>query len=135
MLFRSLTLVVTGCVAQQEGNNLLRRVPELDLIMGPQHVNQLQDLLEQVFAGNQVVATEPIQIVEDITKPRRDSRVEPVPDGGWRRWSQPAIGGDFDAGGGLSLLADFWGLLRELTDQPLFPKDCGSGTGMWMKSG
>jgi tRNA-2-methylthio-N6-dimethylallyladenosine synthase len=43
--------------------------------MGPQHVNQLQDLLEQVFAGNQVVATEPIQIVEDITKPRRDSRV------------------------------------------------------------
>lgn len=71
----ALTLVVTGCVAQQEGDNLLRRVPELDLIMGPQHVNQLQDLLEQVFAGNQVVATEPIQIVEDITKPRRDSRV------------------------------------------------------------
>jgi len=40
-------------------------VPELDL-MGPQH-NRLQDLLEQVFDGNQVVATEPIHIVEDIT--------------------------------------------------------------------
>ncbi len=70
-----LTLVVAGCVAQQEGEALLRRVPELDLVMGPQHANRLQDLLEQVFDGNQVVATEQIQIVEDITKPRRDSTV------------------------------------------------------------
>ncbi|NEO32681.1 MAG: tRNA (N6-isopentenyl adenosine(37)-C2)-methylthiotransferase MiaB [Symploca sp. SIO3C6] len=70
-----LTLVVAGCVAQQEGESLLRRVPELDLVMGPQHANRLQDLLEQVFNGNQVVATEAIEIIEDITKPRRDSAV------------------------------------------------------------
>ncbi|HIK09998.1 MAG TPA: tRNA (N6-isopentenyl adenosine(37)-C2)-methylthiotransferase MiaB [Oscillatoriaceae cyanobacterium M33_DOE_052] len=70
-----LTLVVAGCVAQQEGESLMRRVPELDLVMGPQHANRLRDLLEQVFDGNQVVATEPIHIVEDITKPRRDSKV------------------------------------------------------------
>jgi len=70
-----LTLVVAGCVAQQEGEALLRRVPELDLVMGPQHASRLQDLLEQVFEGNQLVATEPIHIVEDITKPRRDSSV------------------------------------------------------------
>ena len=70
-----LTLIVAGCVAQQEGEQLLRRVPELDLVMGPQHANRLQDLLEAVFAGNQVVATEPIQIIEDITKPRRESTV------------------------------------------------------------
>ncbi|GAB4540802.1 MAG: tRNA (N6-isopentenyl adenosine(37)-C2)-methylthiotransferase MiaB [Pleurocapsa sp.] len=70
-----LTLVVAGCVAQQEGEQLLRRVPELDLVMGPQHANRLEDLLQQVFDGNQVVATEPIHIVEDITKPRRDSTV------------------------------------------------------------
>jgi len=70
-----LTLIVAGCVAQQEGEALLRRVPELDLVMGPQHANRLQDLLEQVFDGNQIVATEPIQILEDITKPRRDSSV------------------------------------------------------------
>ncbi|HBB34522.1 MAG TPA: tRNA (N6-isopentenyl adenosine(37)-C2)-methylthiotransferase MiaB [Cyanobacteria bacterium UBA8803] len=70
-----LTLVVAGCVAQQEGEALLRRVPELDLVMGPQHANRLQDLLEVVFDGNQLVATEPIHIVEDITKPRRDSSV------------------------------------------------------------
>ncbi len=70
-----LTLVVAGCVAQQEGESLLRRVPELDLVMGPQHANRLQDLLQQVFDGNQVVATEPVHIMEDITKPRRDSKV------------------------------------------------------------
>lgn len=70
-----LTLVVAGCVAQQEGEALLRRVPELDLVMGPQHANRLQDLLEQVFAGSQVAATEAVHIMEDITKPRRDSLV------------------------------------------------------------
>jgi len=70
-----LTLIMAGCVAQQEGEQLLRRVPELDLVMGPQHANRLQDLLEDVFNGNQVVATEALQIMEDITKPRRDSTV------------------------------------------------------------
>ena len=70
-----LTLVVAGCVAQQEGESLLRRVPELDLVMGPQHANRLEELLEQVFNGSQVVATEPIHIIEDITKPRRDSKI------------------------------------------------------------
>lgn len=69
------TIVVAGCVAQQEGEALLRRVPELDLVMGPQYANQLDSLLEQVFNGNQVVATEPVHIMEDITKPRRDSKV------------------------------------------------------------
>ncbi len=71
----NLTLVVAGCVAQQEGEALLRRVPELDLVMGPQHANRLQDLLEQVFNGNQVVATDAAHILEDITQPRRDSTV------------------------------------------------------------
>ena len=70
-----LTLVIAGCLAQQEGEQLLRRVPELDLVMGPQHANRLEDLLQQVFDGNQIVATDPIHIFEDITKPRRDSDV------------------------------------------------------------
>ena len=52
-----LKLIVAGCLAQQEGESLLRRVPELDLIMGPQHVNNLENLLERVDSGNQVVAT------------------------------------------------------------------------------
>jgi tRNA-2-methylthio-N6-dimethylallyladenosine synthase len=70
-----LTLVVAGCVAQQEGESLLRRVPELDLVMGPQHANRLDALLSRVEAGAQVVATEEHHILEDITTARRDSQV------------------------------------------------------------
>jgi tRNA-2-methylthio-N6-dimethylallyladenosine synthase len=70
-----LTLIVAGCLAQQEGEALLRRVPELDIIMGPQYANRLADLITEVNNGSQVVATEPLHIMEDITKPRRDSQV------------------------------------------------------------
>ncbi|MCT0224728.1 tRNA (N6-isopentenyl adenosine(37)-C2)-methylthiotransferase MiaB [Synechococcus sp. CS-1328] len=70
-----LTLVVAGCVAQQEGEALLRRVPELDLVMGPQHANRLDTLLSQVESGQQVVATGEHHILEDITTARRDSAV------------------------------------------------------------
>lgn len=33
---QDVAIVVAGCVAQQEGEALLRRVPEVDLVMGPQ---------------------------------------------------------------------------------------------------
>ena len=71
----NLTLVVAGCVAQQEGESLLRRVPELDLVMGPQHANRLETLLHKVDSGQQVVATEEHHILEDITTARRDSSI------------------------------------------------------------
>ena len=73
--FPKLKLVIAGCLAQQEGESLLRRVPELDLIMGPQHINNLENLLEKVDSGNQIVATEETYISEDITNARRDSSV------------------------------------------------------------
>lgn len=66
-----MVLVVAGCVAQQEASRLARRVPEVDLIIGPQYANRLTDLLEDVRNGNQVVATEPAHISEDFTKPVR----------------------------------------------------------------
>ena len=69
------TIIVAGCVAQQEGEALLRRAPEVDLVMGPQYANRLGDLLEDVANGNQVVATEASHIMEDSTKPRRSSTV------------------------------------------------------------
>eukprot|EP00882_Tetradesmus_deserticola_P007205 GHRQ01007586.1.p1 GENE.GHRQ01007586.1~~GHRQ01007586.1.p1 ORF type:complete len:553 (+),score=200.10 GHRQ01007586.1:187-1845(+) len=69
-----LKIVVAGCVAQQEGQQLLRRVPEVDLVMGPQFANKLDELLERVDSqGTQVCATDHIEISEDITVPRRDS--------------------------------------------------------------
>jgi len=68
-------IVVAGCVAQQEGEALLRRVPEVDLVMGPQYANRLSDFFEDIANGNQVVATEATHIMEDSSKPRRQSKV------------------------------------------------------------
>ena len=70
-----LKLIVAGCLAQQEGESLLRKVPELDLVMGPQHVNNLENLLGKVDLGNQVLATEEKYISEDITNARRESSI------------------------------------------------------------
>jgi tRNA-2-methylthio-N6-dimethylallyladenosine synthase len=69
---RQLALIVTGCVAQQEGENLLRRVPEIDVVLGPQYVPHLQNVLESVEWGHQVVATAPMIHNEDFSKPIRD---------------------------------------------------------------
>ena len=41
---------VGGCVAQQEGENLLKRVPHLDLVFGTHNIHKLPDLVEQVYA-------------------------------------------------------------------------------------
>ncbi len=70
-----LKLIIAGCLAQQEGESLLRKVPELDLVMGPQHVNNLENLLAKVDLGNQVLATEETFISEDITNARRESSI------------------------------------------------------------
>ncbi|KXZ53400.1 hypothetical protein GPECTOR_7g1296 [Gonium pectorale] len=69
-----LKIVVAGCVAQQEGQTLLRRVPELDIVMGPQFANRITDLLEQANDA-QVCATEQVAVEEDITTPRRESNI------------------------------------------------------------
>ena len=45
-----LKIVVAGCVAQQEGEQLLRRVPEVDLVMG-EHTGLLLELHGLVLGG------------------------------------------------------------------------------------
>ncbi|KAL6760225.1 hypothetical protein V8C86DRAFT_2559249 [Haematococcus lacustris] len=67
-----LKVVVAGCVAQQEGAAMLRRVPEVDIVMGPQYANRILELLERA-ESSQVLATEAVSVLEDITVPRRES--------------------------------------------------------------
>lgn len=69
------SIIVAGCVAQQEGEVLARRFPEVDIVMGPQYANRIGELLESVAEGNQVVATEPIYQMEDNTLSRRKSDI------------------------------------------------------------
>lgn len=42
-----LVIVVAGCVAQQDGEALLARMPHLDLVVGPQQIYQLAELVEE----------------------------------------------------------------------------------------
>ena len=49
-------LAVTGCVAQQEGDALLKRVKSLDLVLGPDNLAELPGLFHQAQAGALPVA-------------------------------------------------------------------------------
>lgn len=47
-----------GCVAQQEGDRALKRVPDLDFVIGPARVGELRSILQQrIQLGRRVVAT------------------------------------------------------------------------------
>ncbi len=46
-----------GCVAQQEGDRALERLPDLDFVIGPARVGELGEILEQRLLGRRVVAT------------------------------------------------------------------------------
>ena len=49
-------LALTGGIVVQEGQALLRRVPEVDVVMGPQHANQITSLLDQATDGQVCIA-------------------------------------------------------------------------------
>ena len=55
---RPLAIVVAGCVAQQEGDALLKRFPEIDLVLGPQYIPWLGELLIEVGKGAQLCMTD-----------------------------------------------------------------------------
>jgi tRNA-2-methylthio-N6-dimethylallyladenosine synthase len=54
---RDLLIGLCGCVAQQEGERALERVPDLDFVVGPGRVGELADIVAQRRAGQRVVAT------------------------------------------------------------------------------
>ncbi len=59
---RRVTVAVAGCVAQAEGQEIIRRAPAVDLVVGPQSYHRLPDLLARAERehrrGERVVATE-----------------------------------------------------------------------------
>src|SRR3954470_23559401 len=55
---RSITVAVAGCVAQAEGQEIIRRAPVVDLVVGPQSYHRLPDLLVRTAQNDRVVETE-----------------------------------------------------------------------------
>jgi tRNA-2-methylthio-N6-dimethylallyladenosine synthase len=52
-----LLIGLCGCVAQQEGERALERVPDLDFVLGPARVGELQEVVARRRTGERVVAT------------------------------------------------------------------------------
>ena len=56
---RDMKIAVAGCVAQAEGEEIVRRAPVVDLVFGPQTYHRLPDLLDRHGkTGNAVIETE-----------------------------------------------------------------------------
>lgn len=55
---REMVIGVTGCVAQAEGKEILRRAPTVDLVIGPQTYHRLPDALRRAKGGERVVETD-----------------------------------------------------------------------------
>jgi tRNA-2-methylthio-N6-dimethylallyladenosine synthase len=50
-------IIVAGCVAQAEGAEILRRQRAVDLVLGPQNIHQLPELLRQTEIKSGIIAT------------------------------------------------------------------------------
>ena len=55
---RRVTVAVAGCVAQAEGEEIIRRAPTVDLVVGPQSYHRLPDLLTRAARDGKAVDTE-----------------------------------------------------------------------------
>jgi len=67
---RQVTIAVAGCVAQAEGNEILRRASAVDLVVGPQSYHRLPDLIDRVAREGRVVDTEfPVEDKFDFLAP------------------------------------------------------------------
>ncbi|MBS9719206.1 tRNA (N6-isopentenyl adenosine(37)-C2)-methylthiotransferase MiaB [Tianweitania sp. BSSL-BM11] len=55
---RDMVIGVAGCVAQAEGQEIIRRAPAVDLVIGPQTYHRLPEALKRVRNGGKVVETD-----------------------------------------------------------------------------
>lgn len=62
----NLTIAVTGCVAQQRGEALLKSMPGVDIVIGPDNIPELPGLLREVDQGGPPRA----RTVFDVDSPR-----------------------------------------------------------------
>lgn len=54
----TLILGVMGCVAQQQGANLIKRFPWVDIVIGPRELGRIQEILKKVITSrDKIVAT------------------------------------------------------------------------------
>ena len=73
------TIAVAGCVAQQEGENLLKKAENVDVVLGPDNIPELPQLLRDIEGGAPPMARTVFDLEDPrflLAKPRRDVRAE-----------------------------------------------------------
>ncbi len=55
---RRMSIAVAGCVAQAEGNEIIRRAPSVDVVVGPQSYHHLPQLLARAKSHGRALETE-----------------------------------------------------------------------------
>ncbi len=74
-----LRIGVAGCVAQAEGEEIMRRQPMVDLVVGPQAYHRLPDLMARVEAGGKALDTDfPAEDKFDHLPARGGGRASPA---------------------------------------------------------
>jgi tRNA-2-methylthio-N6-dimethylallyladenosine synthase len=58
---RRVTVAVAGCVAQAEGAEIIRRAPDVDLVVGPQSYHRLPDMLARARHGKVLDTEFPVE--------------------------------------------------------------------------
>ena len=75
---RDMKIAVAGCVAQAEGEEIIRRAPTVDVVVGPQSYHHLPQLLAHAKSHGRALETEfPVEDKFGFLpppKPRRDPR-------------------------------------------------------------
>ncbi len=62
-------LIFAGCVAQQQGEALLERFPELDIVMGTRRIHRVASLVERVRSTGERVAETDLETLEGLSAP------------------------------------------------------------------
>ena len=61
-----LTIAVAGCIAQQEGKKILKRVPYVDYVIGPQNIHIVRDIIK---SHSNRIAIDDNPLIADIELP------------------------------------------------------------------
>lgn len=59
-----LKIVFCGCVAQQQGEEIFKRMPYVDLVMGTHNINEFPDLIKRIEKGEKVCAAGDVALEE-----------------------------------------------------------------------
>lgn len=72
----SLKIGICGCLAQQDGDKLLKKFPSLDLVVGPDNIYKLADLLDKIYNDERIALTEHTSICVNTPLPKRVDKIK-----------------------------------------------------------